>query len=88
MNDNQFEVRFKGFDKCRIKKNGSVSKQRTMSGVSGALVMVLPCMRLRVHSTSSAALTCAVLAPAGPNRLRVLVSLCRDERTIHLPIQA
>lgn len=34
---------------------------------------------------SSAAVTCAVLAPAGPNRSRVLASLCRDERTTHLP---
>jgi len=29
--------------------------------------------------------TCAVLAPAGPNRSRVLASLYRDERTIDLP---
>ncbi|CAL1700674.1 unnamed protein product [Somion occarium] len=33
----------------------------------------------------SAAVTCAVLAPAGPNRSRVLASLCRDERTSELP---
>ncbi|KAJ3553207.1 hypothetical protein NM688_g3740 [Phlebia brevispora] len=33
----------------------------------------------------SAAVTCAVLAPAGPNRSRVLGALCRDERTIELP---
>ena len=33
----------------------------------------------------SAAVTCAVLAPAGPNRSRVLASLCRDERTTQLP---
>ncbi|KAF8528970.1 hypothetical protein BU17DRAFT_36817 [Hysterangium stoloniferum] len=33
----------------------------------------------------SAAMTCAVLAPAGPNRSRMLASLCRDERTAHLP---
>ncbi|TFK89833.1 hypothetical protein K466DRAFT_486007 [Polyporus arcularius HHB13444] len=33
----------------------------------------------------SAAMTCAVLAPAGPNRSRVLASLCRDERTQELP---
>ncbi|TCD69685.1 hypothetical protein EIP91_006702 [Steccherinum ochraceum] len=33
----------------------------------------------------SAAVTCAVLAPAGPNRSRVLSSLCRDERTAELP---
>lgn len=33
----------------------------------------------------SAAVTCAVLAPAGPNRSRVLASLCRDERTASLP---
>ncbi|EMD40729.1 hypothetical protein CERSUDRAFT_103107 [Gelatoporia subvermispora B] len=33
----------------------------------------------------SAAVTCAVLAPAGPNRSRVLGSLCRDERTAELP---
>ncbi|KAF8592384.1 hypothetical protein K439DRAFT_1378468 [Ramaria rubella] len=33
----------------------------------------------------SAAVTCAVLAPAGPNRSRMLASLCRDERTLHLP---
>ncbi|KAG5651356.1 hypothetical protein H0H81_008973 [Sphagnurus paluster] len=32
-----------------------------------------------------AAVTCAVLAPAGPNRSRVLASLYRDERTIELP---
>ena len=36
-------------------------------------------------SNSSAAVTCAVLAPAGPNRSRVLASLCRDERTSELP---
>ena len=30
-------------------------------------------------------MTCAVLAPAGPNRSRVLASLYRDERTIDLP---
>jgi COP9 signalosome complex subunit 4 len=34
---------------------------------------------------ASAAVTCAVLAPAGPNRSRVLASLCRDERTAQLP---
>ncbi|KAG2013611.1 COP8 [Coprinopsis cinerea AmutBmut pab1-1] len=33
----------------------------------------------------SAAVTCAVLAPAGPNRSRVLASLYRDERTAELP---
>ncbi|KAH9999852.1 hypothetical protein BJV77DRAFT_975072 [Russula vinacea] len=33
----------------------------------------------------SAAVTCAVLAPAGPNRSRILSSLCRDERTAQLP---
>ncbi|KAG6844911.1 hypothetical protein H0H87_002610 [Tephrocybe sp. NHM501043] len=32
-----------------------------------------------------AAVTCAVLAPAGPNRSRVLASLYRDERTPDLP---
>ncbi|KAJ8456724.1 hypothetical protein ONZ45_g18604 [Pleurotus djamor] len=32
-----------------------------------------------------AAVTCAVLAPAGPNRSRVLGSLYRDERTADLP---
>lgn len=30
-------------------------------------------------------MTCAVLAPAGPNRSRMLASLCRDERTAELP---
>ena len=30
-------------------------------------------------------MTCAILAPAGPNRSRVLASLCRDERTQELP---
>ena len=30
-------------------------------------------------------MTCAVLAPAGPNRSRVLAALCRDERTAELP---
>lgn len=38
-----------------------------------------------IIASSSAAVTCAVLAPAGPNRSRVLASLCRDERTIELP---
>ncbi|KAH8105841.1 hypothetical protein BXZ70DRAFT_917126 [Cristinia sonorae] len=33
----------------------------------------------------SAAMTCAILAPAGPNRSRILSSLCRDERTAELP---
>ncbi|ETW83961.1 hypothetical protein HETIRDRAFT_62610 [Heterobasidion irregulare TC 32-1] len=33
----------------------------------------------------SAAVTCAVLAPAGPNRSRILASLYRDERTAELP---
>ncbi|KAJ6599033.1 hypothetical protein DFH09DRAFT_21761 [Mycena vulgaris] len=32
-----------------------------------------------------AAVTCAVLAPAGPNRSRILASLYRDERTLDLP---
>ncbi|KAG9019533.1 hypothetical protein FRB90_000842 [Tulasnella sp. 427] len=32
----------------------------------------------------SAAVTCAVLAPAGPNRSRLLASLSRDERTAQL----
>lgn len=36
-------------------------------------------------SRRSAAITCAVLAPAGPNRSRILASLCRDERTLQLP---
>ena len=43
-----------------------------------------PCLMSNV-SNSSAAVTCAVLAPAGPNRSRVLASLCRDERTSELP---
>ena len=30
-------------------------------------------------------MTCAILAPAGPNRSRMLASLCRDERTQDLP---
>jgi len=34
---------------------------------------------------SLAAVTCAVLAPAGPNRSRVLASLYRDERSAELP---
>src|ERR1700731_57134 len=34
---------------------------------------------------SSAAVTCAVLAPAGPNRSRLLAALNRDERTLTLP---
>lgn len=34
---------------------------------------------------SLVAVTCAVLAPAGPNRSRVLASLFRDERTAELP---
>lgn len=38
----------------------------------------------RLHALG-AAVTCAVLAPAGPNRSRVLASLCRDERTTQLP---
>lgn len=33
----------------------------------------------------SSAVTCAVLAPAGPNRSRVLASLYRDERSCDLP---
>jgi COP9 signalosome complex subunit 4 len=33
----------------------------------------------------SAAVTCAVLAPAGPNRSRILASLYRDERSADLP---
>ncbi|KAF7355346.1 Constitutive photomorophogenic 8 [Mycena sanguinolenta] len=33
----------------------------------------------------TAAVTCAVLAPAGPNRSRILASLYRDERTLELP---
>ncbi|KIY71473.1 hypothetical protein CYLTODRAFT_435252 [Cylindrobasidium torrendii FP15055 ss-10] len=33
----------------------------------------------------NAAITCAVLAPAGPNRSRVLASLYRDERATELP---
>jgi len=33
----------------------------------------------------SAAVTCAVLAPAGPNRSRILSSLYRDERAAELP---
>lgn len=37
------------------------------------------------RATRSAAVTCAVLAPAGPNRSRILASLYRDERTIDLP---
>lgn len=36
------------------------------------------------HAFRSASVTCAVLAPAGPNRSRVLASLCRDERTAEL----
>src|SRR6202167_5645112 len=36
-------------------------------------------------SSRSAAVTCAVLAPAGPNRSRVLASLYRDERSTELP---
>ncbi|KZS97697.1 hypothetical protein SISNIDRAFT_436281, partial [Sistotremastrum niveocremeum HHB9708] len=38
----------------------------------------------RAHMLS-AAVTCAVLAPAGPARSRILASLCRDERTSQLP---
>lgn len=36
-------------------------------------------------SCRSAAVTCAVLAPAGPNRSRILASLYRDERAADLP---
>jgi COP9 signalosome complex subunit 4 len=39
----------------------------------------------RTTRRSSAAVTCAVLAPAGPNRSRVLASLYRDERASDLP---
>ncbi|KXN89619.1 COP9 signalosome complex subunit 4 [Leucoagaricus sp. SymC.cos] len=39
----------------------------------------------RVCYHSTAAVTCAVLAPAGPNRSRVLASLYRDERSADLP---
>jgi COP9 signalosome complex subunit 4 len=38
-----------------------------------------------IHRLSSAAVTCGVLAPAGPNRSRVLASLYRDERSQELP---
>lgn len=38
-----------------------------------------------INKYRSAAVTCAVLAPAGPNRSRMLASLCRDERTAQLP---
>lgn len=38
----------------------------------------------KTESRRSAAVTCAVLAPAGPNRSRILSSLCRDERTVEL----
>ncbi|TFY82725.1 hypothetical protein EWM64_g1292 [Hericium alpestre] len=40
---------------------------------------------LTPNFTRSAAVTCAVLAPAGPNRSRILASLYRDERTTELP---
>merc|ERR1719213_535513 len=30
------------------------------------------------------AVTCAILAPAGPQRSRILASLCKDERIRHL----
>ncbi|KAJ7507847.1 hypothetical protein B0H11DRAFT_2153410 [Mycena galericulata] len=40
---------------------------------------------LSAHFRRSRPLQCAVLAPAGPNRSRVLASLYRDERTIDLP---
>src|SRR5437879_5791711 len=39
---------------------------------------------LSLNSDRNAAVTCAVLAPAGPNRSRVLASLYRDERTAEL----
>ncbi|CDZ98403.1 COP9 signalosome, subunit CSN4 [Phaffia rhodozyma] len=35
--------------------------------------------------TLSAAVTCSILAPAGPARQRTLASLCRDDRTASLP---
>lgn len=40
---------------------------------------------LNFPSPRSSAVTCAVLAPAGPNRSRLLASLYRDERSIDLP---
>ena len=42
-------------------------------------------MNTHTLKISLAAVTCAVLAPAGPNRSRVLASLYRDERTSELP---
>jgi COP9 signalosome complex subunit 4 len=45
---------------------------------------VVPCI-IETECRRSAAVTCAVLAPAGPNRSRILSSLCRDERTAELP---
>jgi len=40
---------------------------------------------LILSRSRSAAVTCAVLAPAGPNRSRILASLYRDERSTELP---
>lgn len=37
------------------------------------------------ESCLSAAVVCGVLAPAGPNRTRLLTSLFRDERSVNLP---
>jgi len=39
----------------------------------------------KIERRRSAAVTCAILAPAGPNRSRILSSLYRDERTAELP---
>ena len=47
--------------------------------------MFTPLTLSHIYNPRSAAVTCAVLAPAGPNRSRVLAALCRDERTIELP---
>jgi COP9 signalosome complex subunit 4 len=46
-----------------------------------------PSVAIAFHKAENrlAAVTCAVLAPAGPNRSRVLASLYRDERTLELP---
>lgn len=42
------------------------------------------CRLTRKYIYSTAAVTCAVLAPAGPNRSRILASLYRDERSADL----
>ena len=73
----------------RTQLGARARRRRTIaSAVSVAPRRILSALGIAHHGpviTSTAAVTCAVLAPAGPPRSRILAALSRDDRAPSLP---